>query len=419
MKRITATRTMGPAAPKRAPAHIPFALPDIGDAEIAAVTDCLRSGWITTGPRTKEFEAAFAERIGCRHAIAVNSCTAALHLSLEAVGVVPGDEVLVPTMTFAATAEVVRYLDAKPVLVDCEPDTLNIDVGRVASFLARQCDPSPSGAINRVTGTRVRAIIPVHYGGLACDMESLAPLAKEYGIAVIEDVAHAFPAHRGGTQAGAWGDASAFSFYATKTITTAEGGMLVTNDDAIAERARIMCLHGISRDAWLRYTEKGNWYYEILEPGYKYNMPDMAASLGLAQLKRADEMWKKRRRIAGMYNDAFEGIAEFETPPGAPATAQHAWHLYPIRLNLDRLRIDRAEFIRQLGSLGIGASVHFIPLHLHPYYRNTYGYRPEDLPVASRAYEGLVSLPIYPSLIDEQVSRIISGVREIARANRV
>ena len=398
--------------------RIAFALPDIGNEEITAVVDCLKSGWITTGPRTRDFEAAFAARLGVKHAVAVNSCTAALHLALEAVGVRPGDEVLIPAMTFAATAEIVHYLGAKPVLMDCDAATLNMDATALRSLLAQQFDPGPDGAINRVTGARVRAIVPVHYAGRLCDMEALVATARQFGMAVVEDTAHAFPAHAGGRPAGTFGDAGAFSFYATKTITTAEGGMLVTNDDAIADRARIMSLHGISRDAWLRYTAQGTWFYEILEPGFKYNMTDLAAALGLVQLRRADEMHAVRRRYASLYTNAFRAIPEIQTPDDAPSSDMHAWHLYPIRLNLETLRISRAQFVEELSARGVGASVHFIPLHLHPYYRETYGYRPEDLPVATAEYERLISLPIYPKMTLGQVERVIDTVVEIVRLNR-
>jgi dTDP-4-amino-4,6-dideoxygalactose transaminase len=398
--------------------HLPFSLPWIGEEEIAAVVDCLRSGWITTGPRVKQFEAAFAEYLGCRHAVAVNSCTAALHLALEALGVGPGDEVVVPTMTFAATAEVVHYLGARPVLIDCHPETLNLDVDCLAAFLEERCEPGEEGARNRSTGARVRAVIPVHFAGLPCRMEPLLALAERHGLAVVEDAAHALPAHVGGRPVGTLGAAGAFSFYATKNITTGEGGMLTTDDDALAERARMMSLHGISRDAWLRYTAKGSWQYEIVAPGFKYNMTDIAAALGLAQLGRSEELWEIRRRYAASYSEAFRAVPELEAPPDASPHDRHAWHLYVLRLNPERLALDRAGFIEELRARGIGASVHFIPLHLHPYYRASYGYRRHDFPVASAVYERILSLPLYPRMALDDVDRVIGAVEAIVEANR-
>ena len=404
------------AAPEEQP-FLPFSVPWIGEEEIAAVVECLRSGWITTGPRVREFEAAFAEYIGARHAIALNSCTAALHLALEALDIKPREEVLVPAMTFAATAEVVRYLDARPVLIDCEPVTLNLSVSGVRDYLEKECVRTPEGAQSRATGERVRAIIPVHYGGLPCEMDSLAALAAEYGLELIEDAAHAFPAAYRGRKIGTFGIASAFSFYATKNLSTGEGGMLTTDDDRVAERVRLMSLHGISKDAWLRYTAQGSWYYEIVEAGFKYNMTDIAAALGIEQLRRAEPLWQRRRSIADRYAHAFQAIPEIE-PPADSAESDHGWHLYPIRLNLDMLRIDRADFILELRERGIGASVHFIPLHLHPYYRDNFGYRPESLPVAAREYERIISLPHYPRMSDADVDRVASAVAEIVDANR-
>ncbi len=396
---------------------LPFSLPWIGDEEIEAVVDCLRSGWITTGPRVKRFEDEFAEFVGVRHAVALNSCTAALHLALEALDIEAGDEVLVPTMTFAATAEVVRYLDARPVLIDCEPESLNISVDGVRSHIADQCEKTPDGARSLTTGKYVRAMIPVHYGGLPCDMGPLLDLAEEYKLSVVEDAAHSFPATYRNRTIGTLGNASAFSFYATKNLTTGEGGMLTTDDDRIAERVRLMSLHGISKDAWLRYTAEGSWYYEIVEAGFKYNLTDMAAALGIAQLHRANQLWARRREIAVRYTTAFEGYPELQ-PPANSSESEHGWHLYPIRLHLERLRISRGDFIVELKERGIGTSVHFIPLHLHPYYRDGFGYRPSDLPIAAREYERIISLPLYPRMSDSDVERVIEAVVEIAEAHR-
>ena len=380
---------------------IPFALPTIGEEEIESVVETLRSGWLTTGPKVKQFEAEFAERIGARHAIAVSSATCALELALEAIGVAAGDEVLVPTMTFASTGEAVVHLGGKPVLVDCRPDTFNLDPGKIEE---------------RIT-PRTKAIIPVHYGGQPCEMDKILAIARAHGLKVIEDAAHALPARYGDQVIGTIGDITCFSFYATKTITTGEGGMITTDDDRLAERMRIMTLHGISKDAWKRYSAEGSWYYEILAPGYKSNMTDMAASLGICQLRRCDEFWERRRRYAEMYDQAFAEIPEV-TAPYVELNVQHAWHLYVIQLGLERLRIDRRDFIKALNEAGIGTSVHYMPLHMHPYYRDTFGYRPEDLPVAQAVYDRIISLPIYPRMSEEDVQYVIDNVTQIVGQNR-
>lgn len=371
---------------------LPFALPDLGDDELREVADVLRSGWITTGPKVRELEARFAEYVGSRHAVAVNSCTAALHLSLEAIGLGPGDRVVTTPYTFAATAEVIRYFQATPVFVDVEPDSLNLDPARLEEAIA--------GA---------RAVIPVHVAGEPCRLDEIRAIARRHGAKIIEDAAHALPARIGGRMIGAISDVTCFSFYATKSMTTGEGGMICTDDDALADRCRIMSLHGISRDAWKRYMADGSWYYEIVAPGYKYNLTDLAAGLGLAQLRKVEMMWARRREIARRYDEAFGGLPELKVPGGDPAN-QHAWHLYMLRLHLDRLRIDRAGFMAELKAGQIGASVHFIPLHVHPYYRDTYGYRPEDFPVAWREYQREVSLPIYSRMSDQDVTDVIDTV---------
>jgi dTDP-4-amino-4,6-dideoxygalactose transaminase len=380
---------------------LPFHLPDIGEAEIQAVVETIQSGWLTTGPRTKQFEEDFARYVGCRHAVAVNSGTAALHLALEAVGIKEGDEVLLPTMTFAATAEVVLYLRAWPVLVDCRRETLNLD----PDLLAKAISP------------KTRAIIPVHFGGHPCDMEKILEVARTYNLTVIEDAAHALPARYGGKMIGTIGDITCFSFYATKTITTGEGGMATTANPEWAERMRIMSLHGISKNAWKRYTAEGSWYYEILFPGYKYNLTDMAAAIGIQQLKKCDRFWKQRQYYAGLYHKGFRDVPEITVPPVGEGL-QHAWHLYVIQLDLERLRISRREFIELLKQHHIGTSVHFIPLHLHPYYRDNFRYRPEDLPNASAAFDRIVSLPIYPKMTEVDVQDVIETVRTIIRQHR-
>lgn len=380
---------------------LPFAAPDITAAERDEVMAALQSGWITTGPRTKRFEAEFAARVGAKHGIAVNSCTAAMHLALEAIGVGPGDEVIVPAMTFAATGEVVRYLGAKPVLVDIKAGDHTID----------------PDAIERALSARTKAVIPVHYGGKACDMAPILELCRERNVVVVEDAAHAFPTRWNGRSVGSVGDVTCFSFYATKTITTGEGGMATTDRDDWAERMRIMSLHGISKDAWKRYTAEGSWYYEIVAPGFKYNMGDIAAALGLAQLARADEMLARRREIARTYIGAFESDDSLELlDPGC--FDHHAWHLFVVKLRPEAMTADRARFIEELKALGIGTSVHFVPLHLHPYYRNTYGYHPADYPVALRCYERSMSLPIYSKMSDNELDRVVSAVLELLRRFR-
>jgi dTDP-4-amino-4,6-dideoxygalactose transaminase len=380
---------------------IPFHIPDIGEEEIASVVETLRSGWLTTGPKAKRFEEEFAHYLGAGHAVAVNSGTAALHLALEAIGVGEGDEVIVPTMTFTATAEVALYLKAKPVLVDCEPGTLNIDAEK----------------IERAITSKTKAIMPVDFGGQPCDYDPILEIARQRGLKVIEDAAHALPASYKGRRVGTFSDITCFSFYATKTIATGEGGMATTASPEWAERMRMMSLHGISKDAWKRYTAEGSWYYEVLQPGYKYNLTDVAAALGLVQLTKCDRFRDERRQIAAQYDRAFAELPEIERPVVA-ADREHAWHLYVIRLNLERLRIDRKEFIEALKKENIGTSVHFIPLHLHPFYKRSFGYQPGDFPVATAAFERIISLPIFPGMTDAQIERVIGAVRDIVAENR-
>ncbi len=381
--------------------YLPFALPDVDGSELEEIREALASGWVTTGPKVKKFETEFARTVGAKHAIAVNSCTAAMHLALEAVGVKRGDEVITTPYTFAATAEVIRYFDAHPVFVDIDIRTLNID----------------PLLIEKAITSRTRAIIPVHLGGLPVDMDPVQEIASRHGIPVIEDAAHTFPASYKGKEIGSIGDMTCFSFYATKTITTGEGGMITTDNDEWAERCRIMSLHGISKDAWKRYTAEGNWYYEIIAPGYKYNMTDIAAAMGLAQLRKAHTMRDRRLAIAREYNAAFSILPELELPPDDPSS-EHAWHLFMVRLHLDRLRITRAVFADKLKEGNIGASVHFIPLHIHPYYKEAFGFKPEDFPVAYCEYQREVSLPIYSKMTDEDVRSVIDAVTQIVQENR-
>ncbi len=380
---------------------LPFFVPDIREEEINAVAEVLRSGWLTTGPKTKEFELRFAELIGVKHAVAVNSATAALHLALDAIGLERGDEVLVPTMTFAATAEVVVHLGGKPILVDCVRDTLCIDPAKIEAAIT----------------PRTKAIIPVHFAGHPCEMNEILAIAQRNQLKVIEDAAHALPTKYGDQLVGTLGDITCFSFYANKTITTGEGGMLVTNDDDMADRARIMSLHGISRDAWKRFTAEGSWYYEIHHAGYKYNLTDMASALGLVQLGRYEELWLRRQTCAQRYNALFADLSEIQTPPVHPGV-QHAWHLYFIQLNLEKLKIDRNRFIDELKARQIGTSVHYTPLHMHPYYRDQFGYQKEDLPVARDVYERIISLPLYPRMTDADLARVSQAVHEIVAEHR-
>jgi dTDP-4-amino-4,6-dideoxygalactose transaminase len=393
--------------------NIPFFRPSIGDGEIAEVLDCLKSGWLTTGPRTKRFESEFAEYVGAKHAVALNSATAALHLALEAIGLKRGESVLVPTMTFAATAEVVRYFDAKPILVDCRESDFNLDVTH-ARYQA-------SAALGK--GEVLRAILPVHYGGCAVDMQGVMALARDFGLKVIEDAAHCCPAGYRENSTAAWkkvgseSEVCCYSFYANKCITTGEGGMACTNDDALAERMRIMSLHGISKDAWKRFAADGSWYYEIIAPGFKYNLTDIAASIGLEQLKVADRFRDERERVATYYRKRLAEIPEIILPEDPPDRI-HSWHLFVVRFKLDLLTINRAELIKQLKDRGIGASVHWMPLHMHPYYRDTYGYAPDDFPVSSRLFEEIISLPIYPSMVAREVDAVCHALAEIVASSR-
>lgn len=376
---------------------LPFALPEIGEEEIAEVVDTLRSGWVTTGPKAKRFEDDFGAFLGdpALHCMAVNSATAGLHLALEALGIGPGDEVITTTHTFTATAEVVRYLGADVVLVDIDPATLCIDPALVEAAIT----------------PRTRAILPVHYGGLAADMQALLAIARRHGLKVVEDAAHALPTTVDGALVGTLGsDATVFSFYANKTITTGEGGMVVTRDAALAKRIRTMRLHGMSRDAFDRFTAKvPSWYYEIVAPGFKYNLTDIAAALGIHQLKRARAFHVRRAQIARGYDAAFAGLPLI-TPPGPRGADLHAWHLYPLRL-ADAAPIGRDTLIERLFAAGIGCSVHYIPLHLQPYWRERYALRPESFPHSQRAYERMLSLPIYTRMTDADVQRVADAVR--------
>lgn len=381
--------------------HIPFHTADVGEEEAQAAADVIRSGWLTMGPRTIEFEKKFASYVGAKHAVGVNSCTAGLHLALDAIGLKQGDEVLVPTTTFTATAEVVSYFKAKPVLVDVDEVSLCMD---------------PIDAERRIT-SRTRAIIPVHFAGQACDMEAIEALAEWRKLRVIEDAAHALPARYNGVRIGSISELTAFSFYATKTLTTGEGGMVTTDNEAFANRMRMMRLHGIAGDAWKRHSVEGSWYYEVMNPGYKYNLTDIQSAIGIVQLGKCDQMNIARQEIASRYNDAFTNEPSLEVPR-IYSNRQTSWHLYVLRLNLEQLSITRNEMIEQLKTRGIKISIHFIPLHMHPYYEREYGYRNRDFPVASAQYQRYLSLPIFPKMTVEQTDYVIKSILEIIESAR-
>ncbi|MFZ1569041.1 MAG: DegT/DnrJ/EryC1/StrS family aminotransferase [Thiolinea sp.] len=381
-----------------AQSFLPFALPDIDEAEIAEVIDSLRSGWVTTGPKTKRFESDFAEFIGGNcEAISVNSATAGLHLALEAIGISAGDEVITTPYTFTATAEVIRYLGAHPVFVDIDPNTFNIDPSKIEAAIT----------------PKTKAIIPVHFAGLACDMTSILTIARKHNLKVVEDAAHALPTRYQGQLIGSLdSDVTVFSFYATKTITTGEGGMIVTRNPEIAARCKVMRLHGISRDAFDRYTSnKPAWHYEVVAPGFKYNLTDLASSLGIHQLQKANRFQQRRQEMAERYTRELADLPLL-FPPNALDGDLHAWHLYVLRLT-PPAGIERNQFIEAMAKYGIGCSVHFIPLHLHPYWRDSYHLQPQDFPYSLATYEQAVSLPLYTKMTDEDQTRVIAATKGI------
>ena len=398
---------------------VPFFSPDITEGDVSACAEVLRSGWLTTGPCVREFEKAFAAAVGARHAVALNSCTAALHLALEALGLQPGQGVLVPTMTFAATAEVVRYFGAVPLLVDCDPATGNLSLEAAAARL----EQVRSGAWGPARGvSEVAGIMPVHVGGLMLDVGAVRRFASRHGLWIVEDAAHALPAAWRPGPGEPWqrcgedtADVTCYSFYANKTITTGEGGMAVTASAAIADRMRLMSLHGLSHDAWNRYTGNGSWDYRIVAPGFKYNLTDIAAALGLRQLARAEAMRLARARIAAHYLHALAGEPGIGLPPVDPDRL-HAWHLFPVRIEGDPAGARRHAFIEMLRGAGVTCSVHWRPLHLHPYYEQTFGYAPDDCPAASALFPRLVSLPIFSRMTESQVDAVVSSVRTAVRA---
>lgn len=374
----------------------------IGEEEINEVVDTLRSDWITRGPKTQRFEEDFKEYIGCRNAIAVSSCTAALHLSLAAYDIGDGDEVITTPFTFTSTVGVILQQRARPVLADIEGETYNID---------------PALIEERITD-RTKAIMPVHYAGHPCEMDKIIRVARKRGSLVLEDAAHALGAVYKKKRVGTIGDATCFSFYATKNLTTGEGGMLTTEDDEVAEKVRILSLHGISRDAWKRYSISGSWKYEVLLPGYKYNMTDIQASIGLHQMKKFDRMQDRRREIAAIYDESLSHVKEIVIPK-AKKNVIHAWHLYPIQIETTALRGGRDRFVKELSKEGVGTSVHFIPIHLHPYYQKAFGFRIGDFPVSEHIFEREVSLPIYPRMTEDDVRRVIEAVVKIIKRLRV
>lgn len=375
---------------------IPFHKPYITEDEINEVVDTLHSGWWTTGPKAKTFENKFNSYIGSKFSVAANSWTAAAHLALEAIGLGKGDEVIIPAMTFTATAEIICYFDAVPVIVDVQPDTFNIDPVKIEAAIT----------------SKTRAIIPVHYGGQPCDMDEIIEIAKRHNLLIIEDAAHAIPASYKGKKIGTVSDVTCFSFYATKTLATGEGGMLCTDNEEIAKRSSIMRLHGINSDAWKRYTAEGSWFYEVVAPGYKYNFTDIQAALGLAQLKKVDFLWNCRKDISEVYNKAFVSN-EYVKNYLIKNDRTSSYHLYPILIDLEKLTINRTQFIEELKTRGIGSSVHFIPLYMHPYYRETYKLRARDFPVSENIYPRLITLPIWPGMDNEDTSRVIEAVFSI------
>jgi dTDP-4-amino-4,6-dideoxygalactose transaminase len=378
---------------------IPFALPYTGEEEINEVVDTIRSGWLTTGPKTKLFENDFAKFVGAKYALAVNSATAGLHLGLEALGVGPGDKVITTVHTFTATAEVIRYLGADPIFVDIEGDSFNID-----------CDAIEEALKNN---PEVKVILPVHYAGQAANMTRIMALAKQYNVKVMEDAAHALPTTHNGQMIGTIADITVYSFYANKTITTGEGGMVVTNNDGYVKRISCMRLHGISKDVFDRFTStKPSWHYQVVAPGFKYNMTDIAASMGIHQLKKANILQSRRQAIAEKYNSAFSDLPVI-TPFITNSSDTHSWHLYVLQLNINELSIDRDEFIRVMADKGIGTSVHYIPLHMHPYWQENYNLTESDFPRSSSTYYRIVSLPNYPKMTDGQVDKVIGTVREV------
>lgn len=380
---------------------VPFYRPSLGEAEIEAVRSTLLEGWITTGPKAKKFEAEMAAYTGSKYALAVNSCTAALHLALAAAGIKKGDKVITTPYTFAATVETIIWCGAQPVLVDIDPGTLNIDPVRVEKKIDK----------------KTKAIVSVDIAGLPCEYDALRPLAKKQKVFLLADAAHSLGASFKGIKVGRLADATAFSFYSTKNLTTGEGGMLVTDNQKLREKGAILALHGMSKDAWKRYTSEGSWYYEIVAAGFKYNLSDLQASIGLAQLGKFPQLQERRRYLAGLYDRYLTPYLDMLELPPRNAHSEHAWHMYLIRLKPKVLKIDRNELLRRLSARGIGTSVHFIPVHLHPFYRKFLGHKPADFPNALATYKRIFTPPFYPAMSDEDVEYVCSMAGEILKAN--
>ncbi|MCL4117574.1 UNVERIFIED_CONTAM: hypothetical protein GTU68_014614 [Idotea baltica] len=379
---------------------LPFSQPSIGDDEIREVVETLRSNWLTTGPKTREFERLFSEYLNTPSALSLNSCTAGLHTALITLGIGAGDEVITTPMTFAASVNVIEHVGARPVLVDVQPDTMNI------------CPDAIEAAIT----PRTKAIIPVHLAGHPVDMDAISSLADQHELHIIEDAAHAISAKYKGQMIGSMGNPTAFSFYATKNITTGEGGMLTGDPDFLA-KARVISLHGMSREAWSRYRKGGSWMYDVVSPGFKYNMTDIQASLGLWQLAKIEKMQQRRLRIVEQYDAAFQNIDGISLPIERP-DVEHAWHLYVIRVNEDVVSVDRDQFVKEMYSRNIGTSVHFIPIHLHSYYRNKYDFKPMDFPVAYNSFQEILSLPLTAAMNDQDVADVIEAVTDIAQGRQ-
>jgi len=380
---------------------LPYCRPDLGPEEIDEVVETLRSGWLATGPRCKQFEERFREYVGASHAVAVSSCTAGMHLALAAAGIGPGDEVITTPLTFCSTVNVVIHRGATPVLADICLDDYNLD---------------PAEVERRIT-PRTRALMPVHYGGQPCRMDELLDIARRHKLLVIEDAAHAVGARYRDRPVGSLGDVTVFSFYVTKNMTTGQGGMVTTEDGDLAAQVRLLSLHGMSHDAWRRYEALGSWYYEVTAPGFNFAMTDVQAALGLGQLSRLERFQELRARYAAEYHRLLADLEEVILPSARPEV-RHVWHLYPVRLRSERLTIGRAEFIEALRERGIGTSVHFIPIHYHPYYREGFGFRKGDYPRCEQVFEGLLSLPLYPLMSMDDVARVAEAVREIVGAHR-
>jgi dTDP-4-amino-4,6-dideoxygalactose transaminase len=382
---------------------LPYCLPDITEDEINQVVLTLKSGWLAKGPRTIEFEQKFADYVGAKYAVGMNSCTAALHISLMAAGIGPGDEVITTPMTFAASANTIIHTGATPVFVDIDPKTGCIDPDKIEKKIT----------------PKTKAIVPVHYSGQACDLDRIYEIADKYNLFVSEDAAHAIYTRYKGRMIGNRPKGTvSFSFYATKNLATGEGGMLVTDNEDIANKARILATHGMSKNAWNRYTKGGSWMYDIEVPGYKYNMFDLQASLGMIQLERLEEMQKRREHIAKMYNDAFKDVAEIKLPSVSEGTTIHSWHLYIIKIVPERMSIDRNQFIEELNNRNVGASVHFIPVHLMSAYRKLFNYKQGDFPNAEKWFENIISLPLYSSMSDENIEYVIEAVKNIVDCYR-